>query len=150
MSDLYLVLRSRLEAVKGEWVYVPSDVLRQARKARGLSIEAMGRELHCSAKTYERHEKDGRVPLDQVDRYAQVLGLQIERPAFSGAITVPAADPDRRGAGEGASADELLAVLLRMEEKQDRMGRELLELREAVARAQRSERRSSPRDGEAA
>jgi DNA-binding transcriptional regulator YiaG len=56
MSDLYLVLRSRLAAV-AEWVYIPTDVLREARERKGLSYETMGRVLNVSSKTYERYEK---------------------------------------------------------------------------------------------
>lgn len=103
MSDLYLVLRSRLDIVRGEWIEVPSEVMRSARVARGLSYEAMGRLLHVSGKTYERHEKDGRIPRGQVERYADVLGLEIERPTFSGTITVP---PD--------STDDKIDAILRL------------------------------------
>jgi len=53
MSDLYLVLRRRLEAVT-EWVEIDTATLRSARKALGLSYEAMGRALNVAAKTWER------------------------------------------------------------------------------------------------
>lgn len=80
MSDLYLVLRSRLEAVP-EWVFIDTAVLKEAREARGLSYESAARELHISSKTWERYEKAGRVPRPLVPRVADVLGLEIEQPA---------------------------------------------------------------------
>lgn len=79
MSDLYLVLRSRLEAVP-EWVFIDSDVLRDARDRKGLSYETMARTLPVSSKTWERYEKAGRVPRSLLAKVAAVLDLEIEEP----------------------------------------------------------------------
>lgn len=79
MSDLYLVLRSRLDAVT-KWVTLGTDVMKDARNARGLSYEAVSRQANVSAKTYERYEKRGQVPEHQVEAFAGILGLEIERP----------------------------------------------------------------------
>lgn len=79
MSDLYLVLRSRLADV-AEWLHVGEDVMRSARNARGLSVESTARQLHIASKTYERHEKRGRIPRHRVSDYARVLGLEITEP----------------------------------------------------------------------
>jgi transcriptional regulator with XRE-family HTH domain len=77
MSDLYLVLRSRLDSVP-EWVYIDTHVLLAARNARGLSYESTARELHISSKTWERYEKAGRIPRPLVPRVAELLELEIE------------------------------------------------------------------------
>jgi predicted transcriptional regulator len=79
MSDLYLVLRSRLEAVP-EWVFIDSDILRAARERRGLSYETMARTLPVSSKTWERYEKAGRVPRQSLTKIARELDLEIEEP----------------------------------------------------------------------
>lgn len=95
MSELYLVLRRRLESVR-RWVQVPTDVLRDARKTQGLSYEATGRLLNISSKTYERYEKQGRLPLELVDAIADVLGLTIERPDIRpGVVQIPPIHGDR-------------------------------------------------------
>jgi DNA-binding XRE family transcriptional regulator len=79
MSDLYLILSSRLEAVK-EWIHVGEETMLGAREALGLSRESVARQLHIASKTYERHEKDGRIPRYRVGDYARVLGLNITEP----------------------------------------------------------------------
>jgi transcriptional regulator with XRE-family HTH domain len=79
MSDLYLVLRSRLESMP-EWVYIDSDILREARERRGLSYETMARTLPVSSKTWERYEKAGRIPRPLLAKAAGVLELEIEEP----------------------------------------------------------------------
>jgi transcriptional regulator with XRE-family HTH domain len=90
MSDLYLVLRSRLAAV-AEWVYIPTHVLRERK---GLSYEAMGRVLNVSSKTYERYEKAGRVPPALVRPVAVAVDIEIEEPRrirVVGTVDEPAA-----------------------------------------------------------
>lgn len=77
MSDLYLILRHRLDGMT-DWVMIDTDVLRQARRRLSLSQEAVARQLHVSSKTYERYEKSGRVPRSQVAALAALLELQIE------------------------------------------------------------------------
>jgi predicted transcriptional regulator len=79
MSDLYLVLRSRLESMP-EWVYIDSAILREARDRKGLSYETMARTLPVSSKTWERYEKVGRIPRPMLARVAAVLELEIEEP----------------------------------------------------------------------
>lgn len=79
MSDLYLVLRHRLEAVP-EWVYIDSAVLMEARHAQGLSYESLARQLHVSSKTWERYEKAGRIPRPLLTRVAHFLQLEVEEP----------------------------------------------------------------------
>ena len=79
MSDLYLVLRRRLEDVT-DWVEIGTPTLHNARKALGLSYEAMGRKLNVAAKTWERWEKAGRVPRHDLHRVADVLDLEIDWP----------------------------------------------------------------------
>ena len=79
MSDMYLVLRSRLHAVP-DWVYIDTAVLENARKRRGLSYETMARTLPVSSKTWERYEKAGRIPRPLVAKVADALGLEIEEP----------------------------------------------------------------------
>lgn len=81
MSDLYLVLRHRLEAVAVDWIEIPTPVLKEARKRKGLSYESLARELNVVAKTWERYEKAGRVPRQLVSRVAEALDLEIEQPA---------------------------------------------------------------------
>lgn len=79
MSELYLTLRSRLEEVTN-WVILGEEVMRGARDGKGLSREAVGRQLNVSAKTYERWEQAGRVPRNDLERVAAVIGLRIESP----------------------------------------------------------------------
>ena len=59
---------------------VETDVLREARRRAGLSYEAVARQLHIASKTYERYEKQGRVPRGQLERLADLLELEIETP----------------------------------------------------------------------
>ena len=102
MSDLYLVLRRRLEEVKN-WAYIDTDVLRSARDSRGLSYEAMGRLIPTSSKTYERWEKAGRIPVELVAAIADLLDLEIERPRRERtAVTVV-----EGGARDGAEATDI-------------------------------------------
>src|SRR5690348_2408612 len=79
MSDLYLVLRRRLDSVP-EWVYLPTSDLKAARDRAGLSYEGLARQLPVSSKTWERYEKAGRVPRHLVPKVARILGLEIETP----------------------------------------------------------------------
>ena len=88
MSDLYLVLRNRLDGVP-EWVFIETDVLRAARERVGLSYEAMAREIHVSSKTWERYEKAGRVPRPILPTVASVLNLEIEEPARTTVVVRP-------------------------------------------------------------
>lgn len=96
MSDLYLVLRRRLEDVT-DWVELGVDTLKDARKAKGLSYEAMGRQLNVASKTWERWEKAGRVPRHELRRVAKELELEISWPA---PVTVDLEDDD-----DGATRD---------------------------------------------
>ncbi len=78
MSDLYLTLRRRLDEV-ARWTHLDGQTLVDARDAKGLSREAVARQLPTSAKTIERWEKDGRVPTNVVQKLADILGLEIQR-----------------------------------------------------------------------
>jgi predicted transcriptional regulator len=80
MSDLYLILRHRLDHVT-DWVHIETEVLREARKRRSLSYEGVARHLHVSSKTYERYEKQGRVPRELLPKLAELFELRIEQPA---------------------------------------------------------------------
>jgi transcriptional regulator with XRE-family HTH domain len=78
MSSLYLVLRRRLEEVL-EWVELDTATMNSARRAKGLSYEAVARLLNVSSKTYERYEKAGRVPRWMLPAVAAALDLEIEQ-----------------------------------------------------------------------
>ena len=108
MSDFYLVLRRRLDHVT-DWVLIETDVLKQARRRRGLSYEGVARLLHVSSKTYERYETRGRVPRHVLPSLAEILELEIEieRPA-------PLRVPDRWTPADDLSA-EIIARLDRIE-----------------------------------
>lgn len=108
MSDLYLILRRRLSDVV-EWAEIGTDTLRGARKAKGLSYEAMGRSLHVVAKTWERWEKAGRVPRHLVPEVAELLSLEIETPAHR-SVVLPQRDE------VAAKLEEILASLGRLEQ----------------------------------
>lgn len=110
MSDLYLVLRSRLEAVP-EWVFIDTAVLRAGRERKGLSYEAMGRELHVSSKTWERHEKQGRVPRPLVPAVAATLDLEIEEPVRQRVVVEPGRSIEERLTTIEAKVDELLTLI---------------------------------------
>jgi transcriptional regulator with XRE-family HTH domain len=77
MSDLYLVLRHRLDHMT-DWVMIESTVLREARRRLSLSYEAVARQIPVSSKTYERYEKNGRVPRELIDTVAGILELDIQ------------------------------------------------------------------------
>lgn len=124
MSDLYLVLRSRLASVP-EWVFIETAILREARESRGLSYESMGRETNVSSKTWERYEKAGRVPRPLVPRVAEVLNLEIEEPGPRRVrleppeVRVEALD-DLRTHVDGRF-DELFSALTALDRKLDTM-----------------------------
>lgn len=113
MSDLVLVLRSRLDEVT-QWVNIGTEPMRDARKARGLSMESVSRLLHVSSKTYERWEKRGAVPRHEVLQVATALGLEIEEPA--------------RQPVSGLPEDVVLAALASVAARLDRIEVQLDEL----------------------
>lgn len=90
MSDLYLVLRSRLSEVT-DWVILGSKTMRAARTSLGLSYETVSRRIHVASKTYERYEKAGRVPRQLLPLIAETLQLEVEEPTRT-RVSVPAAD----------------------------------------------------------
>jgi transcriptional regulator with XRE-family HTH domain len=108
MSDLYLILRRRLEDVT-DWVELGTATLLNARKALGLSYEAMGRKLSVASKTYERYEKKGRVPRHLLPRVAEVLNLEIDWPKPTH-LSVTAAGEDRLETLEQRLAEVLALV----------------------------------------
>lgn len=86
MSDLYLVLRHRLEDVT-DWVPLGEDVMRTAMKSQGLSSnERAARAIPVSTKTWERWLKRGAVPRQWLQRVAKVLALEIEETAPVGPV----------------------------------------------------------------
>jgi transcriptional regulator with XRE-family HTH domain len=105
MSDLYLVLRHRLDAVQ-EWVYLSTADLKAARKRTGLSYESMARQVPTTAKTWERWEKAGRIPRHTLPRVAEVLGLEIEQPEVAPISVRPGPDAE-----SGTSAGQLLVEI---------------------------------------
>lgn len=114
MSELYLVLRSRLDAVTN-WISLGAEVMRKARKAKGLSYEAVARLASVSSKTYERYEKLGRVPEHMVETFADILGLEIERPGRARITVDPRSSVEEQMAalqGEVAEVREMVAELL--------------------------------------
>lgn len=78
MSDLYLHLRHRLEAV-AEWVTIGVDAFGAAQKQLGLSDERAARLVPVSVRTWIRWRQRGQVPIHSLDRVAQILELDIER-----------------------------------------------------------------------
>lgn len=108
MSDLYLILRTRLEAM-AEWVELGAAVMREARLARGLSAEAASRLLNVSTKTYDRNEKAGRWRAHDIGHLAEVLGLEIEaQPVRKVTLAEPLPD-------QAAAAARLADLLVRLE-----------------------------------
>ena len=87
MSDLYLTLRHRLEAV-AEWVTIGIDVFGDAQKRLGLSDERAARLVPVSVRTWIRWRQRGQVPIHSLDRVAQILELEIERPAHDRRVVV--------------------------------------------------------------
>lgn len=100
---MYLVLRRRLTEVSKEWVVLGMEVMRDARKAKGLSYEGVARQIPVSSKTYERYEKRGAVPVELVDKFAVVLDLEIERPEFRRVVSLPTEE----ASGEAERLDHL-------------------------------------------
>jgi transcriptional regulator with XRE-family HTH domain len=110
MSDMYLVLRRRLDDVarQHDWVPIGTETMRDARKHLGLSYEAVGRALSVASKTYERWEKAGEVPRQDVQRVADALGLVIEQ-AEQATVTVEPTTRAATLAEIAARMDEALA-----------------------------------------
>lgn len=115
MSDLYLVLRRRLDAV-ADWVELGVEAMSSAQKALGLSDERAARLVPVSGRTWTRWRAQGRVPAHSVDKVAAILGLEIERPT-SIRIVLP----------EDESAD-LAAVMVSIKELGERLDSDLSDL----------------------
>jgi predicted transcriptional regulator len=114
VSDLYLVLRSRLDAVP-EWVYIETEILRSARESKGLSYETMARTVPVSAKTWERYEKAGRIPRPILSAVADTLGLEIEEPVAR-RVTLESPEPEP---AIRASLDEIRGIVEGIDRKVD-------------------------------
>lgn len=112
MSELYLVLRSRIPTV-GDWINLGDELLRSARKRKGLSYEAMGRQLNVAAKTWERWEKAGRVPPWRLADVAEVLELEIDRPPVAARVA-PLPEPDANGLTDAERLSRLEARLVKL------------------------------------
>ncbi len=78
MSDMYLVLRSRLEDVQS-WIDLGVDVIRDAQKRTGLSDERLARQVPISTRTWIRWRERGQVPTHSLERIAELLQLEVER-----------------------------------------------------------------------
>ncbi len=78
MSDMYLVLRSRLEDVQS-WTNLGVEAIRDAQRASGLSDERLARQIPVSTRTWIRWRERGQVPSHALDKVAAVLGLEVER-----------------------------------------------------------------------
>lgn len=116
MSDLYLVLRSRLDAV-AEWVTI-GDELALAQKALGLSDERVAREVSVSTRTWIRWRQRGQVPIYMVEKVATVLHLEIER-AAPRSILLEENEVVTVLNAVGERADEILAALERLDRRLD-------------------------------
>lgn len=81
MSDLYLTLRHRLDSV-AEWVTLGAEQMTSAQKAKGLSDERAARLVPVSGRTWVRWRQQGRVPIHSLDKVAEILGLEIQRPGL--------------------------------------------------------------------
>jgi hypothetical protein len=127
MSDLYLVLRHRLEAV-AEWVELGSEQLLAAQKALGLSDERAARLVPVATRTWIRWRQRGAVPIYMLSRVAEVLELEIERPERT-RITLEDPPPDR--------LEEVLALV-------EEMHGWVRELREMVEARLEEQPRSQP------
>jgi transcriptional regulator with XRE-family HTH domain len=147
MSDLYLTLRRRLNEV-AEWVDLGTDVMWDARDAKGLSRAYVARRLHVSEKTYERWEKRGAVPRHTVAAVARVLDLEIEQPTRR---TITIADED-----EASKLDALLEMVLGLQTEVGSLRQEVRALaaresappkRKARQRSQTTHRRVSEGQG---
>lgn len=121
MSDLYLVLRRRLEDVT-DWVELGTPTLKTARKAKGFSYEAMGRQLGVAAKTWERWEKAGHVPRHNLERIASILDLEIDWPRRGKLSVQEPEDPVRQAVREEMA--EVYEVLERIEARLSRAERQ--------------------------
>jgi transcriptional regulator with XRE-family HTH domain len=134
MSDLYLVLRNRLDAVP-EWVYIDTATLRGAREGKGLSYETTARELHVSAKTYERYEKAGRVPRPLLPALADLFDLEIEEPARRRVAVSPPEEGEGRSGLESRldAIEQLLEGIDRKWDQADIAGRLVAIEREVAA-----------------
>lgn len=135
MSELYLVLRRRLEEVT-DWVALETATLKNARKSLGLSYEAMGRKLNVAAKTWERWEKAGRIPRWELARVAEILELEIERPARQ-RVEVLEESPD------AATRDEELHALREELAEVRGMVAQLLDQQQPAQPARKARRRSA-------
>jgi hypothetical protein len=110
MSELYLVLRRRLEAV-AEWVQLGTDEMQAAQDRLGLSNERLAAELYVVSKTWERWKQRGMVPRHQLANVAEVLGLEVETPAPVRVTPVP-----RGRATRADQLDQIDERLARIEE----------------------------------
>lgn len=78
MSDMYVVLRSRLESV-ASWFNLGTPAMEEAQSRLGLSDERVAREIPVSTRTWIRWKKRGQVPVQWLPNVAKVLELEIER-----------------------------------------------------------------------
>lgn len=117
-----------------EWVEVKSDLLRDARRHQGKSKEAVARELGVSTRTYERYERNGRLPAHQLKGIATALGLEfIETDETPRSVFLRKRDEDRLAAVERIARETRSEVM--------KLRREVATLLATVLRDERESRR---------
>jgi transcriptional regulator with XRE-family HTH domain len=80
-----------------EWVTLGTKPMKEARERLGLSYETVARKFPVSAKTYERYEKAGRVPIELLTMTADILELEVERPVHERVHVTPVLAEARNG-----------------------------------------------------
>jgi len=138
MTDMTLVLYERLEAVR-HGVRIGTDRLREARKAAGLSGEAVARHLQISERTYRRWEKAGEVPREYVPTLAALLNMVIDLDGGAAIRTPAAAD---------SQIEDRLAGLERRQEEALSATQAVLRSLDALVDELRVERRGSGDQGD--
>ncbi|HXJ68160.1 MAG TPA: hypothetical protein VNM39_04590 [Verrucomicrobiae bacterium] len=78
MSDIYVVLRSRLEKV-ASWINLGTEAMEGAQRRLGLSDERVAREIPVSTRTWIRWRQRGQVPVQWLPNVAKVLDLELEQ-----------------------------------------------------------------------
>lgn len=114
MSDLYLVLRSRLDDVSS-WVSLGVDVIRDAQHRVGLSDERLARQIPVSTRTWIRWRDRGQVPTHSLERVAALLDLQVER-SERPRVTVEEVPSDRLGELEDRVLSQLESMQATLED----------------------------------
>lgn len=137
MSDLYMVLRSRLESV-AEWVTLGTDVMLQAMREQGLSHERAARMIPVTEKTWRRWVAKGQVQRRDLPKVVEILNLEIEQPARRRVVL-------REPVGDGVSPAKLQEALDRIAHLEDLVERLLATLDARDESGSRPSRRRTSR-----